>query len=139
MHTRWLPYAVTTIDRSACTCTYSLLVHSTNQTGALTATTRDSPTGCLLLQTVLIQYLNHAVHCTQVPSVYHKVAGGLPMCFPLTCACNHKRSSTHCPSSQGWASKCPIHFVFVYFLFVFYGCSLLGLFSLLSSLPLRLP
>ena len=26
---------------------------------------------------------------------------------------NRKRSLTHCPSSEGWAPKCPIYFVFV--------------------------
>ena len=35
---------------------------------------------------------------------------------------NHKRSLTHCPSSQDWAPKCPIHFVIV-----LYGCGVLGL------------
>ena len=41
---------------------------------------------------------------------------------------NHKRSLTHHPSSQGWAPRCPIHFVFtclyclgvVYWVWVFF-------------------
>ena len=43
---------------------------------------------------------------------------------------NHKRSLTHHPSCQGWASRCPIHFVFarlyclgvVYWVWVFFIC-----------------
>ena len=34
----------------------------------------------------------------------------------------HKRSLTHHPSSQGWASRCPIVCMFVLF-----GCGVLGL------------
>ena len=26
---------------------------------------------------------------------------------------SHKRSLTHCPSSQGWASRCPYKYMFV--------------------------
>ena len=47
-----------------------------------------------------------------------------------------KRSLTHHPSFQGWALKCPVNPV--HFVFVFYGCSSLGLDSLIFSLPLRL-
>ena len=55
--------------------------------------------------------------------------------FAYVCACvcvrmwgelvNHKRFLTHRPSSQGWAPKCPVQYVFV-----FYRCSSLGLDSL---------
>ena len=44
---------------------------------------------------------------------------------------NHERSSTHCPSSQGWAPRCPSHFVFVclYFTFGVLGPCFLPFFS----------
>ena len=51
---------------------------------------------------------------------------------------NHKRSSTHCPSSQGWAPRCPIHCVSTCCAVrCIYNYSVLGL-GFFSSLPPRL-
>ena len=46
------------------------------------------------------------------------------------------KALTHHPSSQGWAPRCPIHFVFTCLYILFWG-GVPGL-GFLSSLPLRL-